>query len=618
MKKYLNLFKALPVQQRSRGFSTKYMDKGVLVEDSVLLAYGGRNLPQLVQDLVPANSQMNQTFHKSWRKVRDASIEQLVAEQITHYFTTYGLERMGLYNEETVYIPNEQLELEDEGGITFYTLRGITADEIGARVRSLISSGMALSDSDLNDLVDVIKEQKLSINPADSKNKEMRVRLYNMLGITPEDPTEYLRLQVFRATDSTLLIKSKDSIEAIKASLNKDAFGKSTNVFRRYEEEYGLAGLASIFYRFKPIFLAFKNKASANSVNRIRKMAVKHHKPMPEDYLSATTKHLRNGTFEVEKLQEALKRSNTFRKVKLAQALQLYGNTSLSGIVYSIRNGKSYATTANPLGANVDDALFTVMDSLAKDLEHLRDKKIYMDAGLVAPTSGKMFCGDVPFGSHFSSPESLVLGVSWKDISTRVDLDLSILSVSGKTGWDGRYRNDDFLFSGDITSAPKGATEAHLVRKKAKDGIYLLNLNYYNGYEGNEDVPFILFVAKEEEYKQMDKNAMMSRSNMLFWAESSISSKHKQKVIGVLKIKDGVKTFHAFELKTGKGISSRSDEKSRNTIAFYDKYLESLLDLRTLVEWAGAKLVSSPDEADIDLSMASLTKDTLMGLMTGR
>lgn len=612
MNAYLNLFKAAPVLVRTNSFSTDYIEYGVLVEDSVVSKYTKEQIIGLVRHLVPTKSQMAKTFHKSWKKIRDASIEQLVAEQLIHYFTTYGLESLGFYSADTVYIPDEKLELDGTAGITFYVLRGITYDEITNGVHNIISSGIALSDSDLKDLVTVIEQQSLPVDPSVSNNKELSVRLYDMLKITPSDPVEYLRLQVYRATGSTLLIKSRDAIEAIS---NADV----GNVFSEYEKLYGLVKLASIFYRFKSLFLAFKNNHSASTVNRIRRLATKYHRPMPEDYLGSVTKHLRNGTLDIDKLRGSLTKANVFRKIKLSQALQFYGDTSASGVVYSIRNGKSFATTINPLNADADEALLSVMESLADDLSHLCGKRVYMDAGLVAPTSGKMFYGNVPFGSYFSTDDSLVLGVSWNDVDTRrVDLDLSIISAFGKIGWDGRYRDADFLFSGDITAAPKGATEAHLVRDGAHDGVYLLNLNYYNAYDRDLKVPFTLFVTRESEFKKMKSNSMMLQDNMLFWADSVIDGKQKQKTIGVLKIDNGIKRFHAFEFKVGKSITAHNDNKSMNTIAFYNKYLDSLVSMKELLVWVGAVVVDNLDEADVDLSMKSLTKSDLIDLMTGK
>jgi hypothetical protein len=610
MIEYLNLFKALPVKERTSSFSTDYLKQGVLVEDSVVSSYSKAAISSLIAKLIPTDSQINKTFHKSWKKVRDASIQQLVIEQLIHYFTTYGLENLGFYNNDTVYLPNEQLDLEASGGIAFLVLKGITLDEISSRVQNILSSGMALSDSDLDDLVAVIQSQELHISISECNNREMKVRLYDLLRIVPGDPVEYLRLQVYRATESTMLIKSQEAIMTISNNVKR-------NVFVEYEKMFGLTRLAPIFHRFKPLFLAFKNKKSANTINRIRRLAVKHHQPMPEDYLASVTKHIRNGTFNVKKFYTSLENANVFRKIKLVQALRFYENKDVSGVVYSVRNGRSFTSATTPIG-NASEAIFVTMKSLAEDLKHLKDKKVYVHPGLVAPTSGKMFYGDLPIGSFFSTKDSLVLGVSWKDAKNyRVDLDLSMISIGGKIGWDSGYRNKDFLFSGDITAAPDGATEAHLVRAGIRDGIYLLNLNYYNAYNDSPEVPFTAFVAKENEFERMNKNAMVSQDNMLFWANSTIDPKRSQKSIGVLKIHNGVKTFHIFESKMGRGMTAHNDERSRNMISFYDIYLKSLLDMKTLLWWADAKLVDNPKEADIDLSLSSLTKDTLIKLLTG-
>lgn len=609
MIEYVNLFKSLPVPTRTKTFSTDFLDRGVLVEDSVAEAYPRATLLDMIEKLIPSDAEMNKTFHKSWRKVRDASLEQLVVEQVIHYFTTYGFESMGFYNEDSVYVPNERLELEAKGGVTFLVLKGITKDEVADRVQKILESGIALSDSDLDDLVDVVQHASVHVDLDKCANREMRVRLWDMLGETPKDPVEYLRLQVYRVTESTMLIKSPEVIKDISDRVRK-------NVFTAYEKAYGLEGLASIFYRFKPLFLAFKNGKSANTVNRIRKLANKHHKPMPEDYLGATVKHLRDETFDRKLFAAALSKANVFRKIKLLQALRFYANEAASGVIYSVRNGKAFVSQTTPVEGAGEPGVI-LLNSLGEDLQYLKGKSVYVPAGLVAPTSGKMFYGDLPVGSSFTTEDSLVVGVSWHDVkSYRVDLDLSALSLVGKIGWDGGYRNADFLWSGDITAAPNGATEALLVRKNVEDGIYLFNLNYYNGWGDAPEVPYKMFVTEESEFKRIDGNAAMSQDNMLFWADSSIDAKRSHKSIGVLKVNDGVKTFYAFESKIGRGASARNDGRSNNMISYYSVYLDSLVQMDKLLGSAGAKLVDDPKDADIDLSLPSLTKDALISVLS--
>jgi len=613
----LSLFKAAPVDKNSKTFSMDYINFGVLVEESVISKYSKRKVKEFVMDLVPANSELNKTFHKSWDKVKDSPIGILVAEQILHYMSTYGLAEMGLYNDSTVYIPNEELNLDDDGETTFYVLRGITVDEMLVRTNKILSTGVALNDNDLDSFIKIIKKYKLAIDPSLCRNREMAVRLYSILKITPEDPLEFLRLQVFIATGKSMLIKNKDTIEAISEEVRG-------NVFKKFEKKYGLTGLASIFYRFKPLFLAFKNHKSASTVNQIRRLAVKHHKPMAEDCIASVTKNLRNGSFNLKKLKSSLSNANIFRKIKLAQALGFYNNKDAEGVVYSIRNGKSFTSVTTPV--DTSKAATATLNSIGDSLKHLKGKRVYIDSNLAAPTSGKMFLGDVPFGSSFSTNKSMVVGVCWKNEKTgrAIDLDLSIISLDGKVGWDGSYRDDNFLFSGDITSAPNGATEAFNIQSDAEDGTYLLNLNYYNAHDCDYDsgsdgaaVPFRMFVANHSEFVK-NKNSMVSQKRMLFWADSDIDAKCKQKAVGIIKIKDGVKTFYAFESKTGNRMTSSVGEQSRNMIDFYDKYLDSLLSIRSLLELSGAKVISDKNkDFDIDLSLHSLTKDKLINLLVG-
>ena len=100
-------------------------------------------------------------------------------------------------------------------------------------------------------------------------NKETKIMLYDYMNIVPENPTEFLRYIIFKATDNALLIKNETTIEKIKESKNLDV----TGLFRRYKEQHGLERLATIFHRFKPLFLAFKtNSQLSRYINKTRKL----------------------------------------------------------------------------------------------------------------------------------------------------------------------------------------------------------------------------------------------------------------------------------------------------------------------------------------------------------
>ena len=82
------------------------------------------------------------------------------------------------------------------------------------------------------------------------------------LNLFPENPTEFLRFIVYKATDKTLLIKSSEVIDEIRESQK----GKDiVRLFNDYKNQYGLERLAEIFYRFKPIFLAMRHIGENNA-----------------------------------------------------------------------------------------------------------------------------------------------------------------------------------------------------------------------------------------------------------------------------------------------------------------------------------------------------------------
>lgn len=113
----IRLFKAVEVtdKNKTREIPTEIMaetiQRGFVFSPVVAGNVSDHNLTKLIETIEKevglTPEKLNSSFHKSWEKIRDASDEQLLIEQLIHYFTTYGLENMGLYNKDTVYIPNE-------------------------------------------------------------------------------------------------------------------------------------------------------------------------------------------------------------------------------------------------------------------------------------------------------------------------------------------------------------------------------------------------------------------------------------------------------------------------------------------------------------------------------
>jgi len=305
---------------------------------------------------------------------------------------------------------------------------------------------------------------------------------------------------VYQATNNTLLIKNKATIEAIEKNLVENKTGnKIEKLFIKYcAKDYGDVSLSTIFYRFKPLFLAFKSLKKVHPLlNKIRKLAVKNHKPMEEDYLNTVTAKIKKGErINKKELIKRLEEVNIFRKIRLAYALNFRTKNQVDSIVYRIRNGKGWATEFDfNKKEETIKVLEIVLESITTDIEkNVKGKKIYIPKEVVytLPSTEKQFTGSIPTGSYVKLSKDMIVGIHWENFKNkRVDLDLSMLSETGKIGWNSYYRNEErtLLFSGDVTDAPlpKGATELFYVQRQVKD-VNLLFVNNYTYDNYNDDL----------------------------------------------------------------------------------------------------------------------------------
>ena len=329
MKETIKLFKGLPIESKKTRKGTKALHEatlrnGFIFSPEVIGNYTDDELMKIVEDLKLNLSaiELNNMFHKSWQKIKYANIRQLVMEQLLHYITTYGFEELNIYDENSVYIPNEKLDIPDiDTDLKFTVIKGLTKEELKEKVLTMINSGIALKEETIKDIVVVAKYVELLVEDVDViKNKEVKVIMYDELNLIPESPIEFLRFIMYKTTGKTLLIKNMGLISEIKINDGKEV----ADLFLLYKTTYGLEKLAQIFYRYKPLFLALKvNKALKIYVNKIRKLAVKNHKPMPADYLNDITANLNKGIkIDTEVLIKELSKVNTFRKIRLAYALK--------------------------------------------------------------------------------------------------------------------------------------------------------------------------------------------------------------------------------------------------------------------------------------------------------
>ena len=84
----------------------KTIPLGFIFDRRILPDYSSREIDKIIgivkKEFCVTGREMNSSFHKSWAKVRDASMAQLIVEQIIHYITTYGYREVGMYDDDTV------------------------------------------------------------------------------------------------------------------------------------------------------------------------------------------------------------------------------------------------------------------------------------------------------------------------------------------------------------------------------------------------------------------------------------------------------------------------------------------------------------------------------------
>ena len=641
----IRLFKALPIKTRRKkspteGLLKKTIERGFVFAPEVIANYSNYDeLIKLVEEVYGITAEkINASFHKSWKKVKETDIEQLVVEQWAHYLTTYGkkdpigyilekdiskvpidFDASKLYDGDYVYIPDEILELSglewDEAKLV--VIKGYTKQELKKKLLALLESGIALKEETIKDITDVALFVNVNGEEiANIKNKEVRTILYDYFDLFPNKPIEFLRYCVYVATDTTLLIKSKELIAKIKEGKNI----KIVKLFKRYEEVNGLEILAEIFYRFKPIFLAFRtNRTLKTIINKIRKLAIKYHRPMKEDYLNEVTAKIKKGRIlDIDRLEEELERVNVFRKIRLAYALK-FRTKDVDSILYRIRNGKAYATDFFFSGKErAKQILAIVLDSITENIrENVEGKKIYIPdyINYSLPATEKQFTGNFPSGTYISIPQDMIVGIHWENVKrNRIDLDLSTISSAGKFGWDGSYRNDEgsILFSGDVTDAPrpKGATELFYMKRQLKDSLILM-LNYYN-YDDEINVPFKIIVAKEK-VKNFRNNYMVNPNDIVSVVQSEISQ--RQKILGLLITTMDESRFYFVETSIGTSITARDSEVSKNSRKYLINFYQNSIELKDILLKSGAEIVDDKDKGDIDLSPESLEKDSILNLL---
>ena len=576
------------------------------------------------QFIYSISGNVNSTFYQNWEDVTSKTRFELFIDQLLHYVTTYGTD---FACEGNGYVPNSTpvgpvyISLFKD----YKVIMPCTEEDVYNRCMDMLTSGIAMKQATIETIVDYVVEY-VTVNDLlttgeldidDIANREAVTLLCDELGIAPNKKFDLFRYIMYKTTGSTLIIKNKPTINAIIRSNTQFDFNTLS--------DKQLIGLASIFYRFKPLFLAFKKTCNtgayystpvtsrnAHVINKIRRMAPKYHTPLAESVMATMLGKAHDSTV----ITETATQMNTFQIIRLMNTIIERLNRTDEKAMYIVRNGKMFVKDAKSYDGMIT-YYATVFNILKNELvSRLSEKATYVkypkNMVLACPTSEKNFVGDLPFGTYMDLQDSdSFIGIYWKEEWGTHDFDLSVLNINGiKVGWDSRYYSDnqDVVYSGDMTSARPEATEIMLFKKGATDGSVMVNR--YNGRDGSK---FRFFGGVEPNMK-LRRNYMVDPNFIKFSAD--VVSDTVEKTIGLLN--DG--RFYVMALGSGNSIVSSHKGSTQNE-RYYASVLkaQSYLKLNFILSAAGFIDVDSVEELPKDaqiLDLTQMSRDTLINLFS--
>jgi hypothetical protein len=518
----------------------------------------------------------NATFYKTIEQVAGSIRLELLMDQLVHYHTTYGASR-----QVKPFIVNDN-PIDIEKVIYIDT---ITEEQAITECQQMLYSGVALSQEAIENIL-LILDDRFDVNAI--KNKEALCIICYKTLVYPNNAEDILRLLVYMATGKTMLIKDKATLAAIAASY--------VIIENNLTEK-----LSEVFYRFKDIFISFKNNpVNKHTVNRIRKLAKKHHKPFVPTFWSDVLSKQK----ELSEIKKRVAELTNFKKISILNAIlaERHNNSSVKPFV--IRNGSFWIKTET---GNVIDKqktayhrdLYNILyDSLMESI-CMNRCEINLPEHLIvmAPTSEKNFMGEIPIYSYVELEDDAIIGINWREADGAQDLDISFFDSNGKKiGWDSRYYNASktFIYSGDMTRANPQATEI-LYRKKRSDIVGIVKVAPYCFCKGFTDARYKVFFAIQQ-MTNVTKNYMVNPKNIIYQYDDMIGG---GKSLGVFA--DNKFIFCNFIERHGR-VSQRSVTDLQ--LHYLQHTHGHLLTLEEILTNAGFTITKSAD--------CKLSKDTIL------
>lgn len=502
-----------------------------------------------------------------------ADLFDLLYKQVLHYVEVYGLNSPGMFNLE-----------QDGNTITKLNfIKGVTNDELQSLVLDLLYGNKPVKH--VEELQNVVTHFNIPFDFDKIQNNEMRIRLYDETIHSFNDGDDAVRYMVFKNTDESLLIKSKEVIDSMSSNKIPVAF---------FEKHAYV--LSQVFNRHKKIIMAAKNRNTKSVINKISKMSKTTHKPIMESF---SKKFVSVALSKGVSIHDANKISMR-DKMKIINLLE-YKKLQNTTDAFIVRNGKIHVEPNRTIKnqEQVQMVIDLLLESLKNDLSHLNGSKILLDKNVDygMPISRKQTVGQLPFGSTVEVEGTISSGVYWKNEWGASDLDLSTINLNGeRVGWGdiSGYTHNDIKYSGDMTYADPWATE-FMTSTNASYGLFL------NIFNGSSSADYELIVGNQTgKSKDWVDNPIVREKTTL---------KSRSNVIGFVK---GNK-YIAFNGRMGSNyISGNPKDK-----AIISRGLAKMWTVKELLDYCNINydIESDGTEYDYDLTYLSFSFDKLEKLL---
>ena len=551
-------------------------------------------------------SNYNSTFYKTWEDVTSRSRLELAIDQLINYAITYGLGESFTMND------SDYSEVPDIS--KYKVILPISRKDLRTKCINVLYSGIALKQDTVTALCDFVCEEAFDWEMDKVANKEAQCYLMDKTGIMPSDVFAIVRYINYKVTGETQIIKDKSLMIKYEYSRGFDLSKLDEGTLER---------LSSVFYRFKPLFLGLRKQSKDNKVivNKLRRMAVKNHKPFQAGFWETVVSTPMAMQTVVERLEKD--KPSNFKLIRLIQAIRenraklgsAYGIYSM----YTIRNGRVWFKKEDtPAALDMKygwwDALETILyNELVKRLSKKAcNVKLPEELQLACPTSEKNFIGNIPFGSYYDMQPHNMFGIYWREEWGTRDFDLSFIDYNGnKIGWNSNFFDTgrNIIYSGDMTSANPEASEVIYMKDSCPGGM--IKVNRYSGNPGSK----FKFCVAQSAVDSLPRNYMIDPNTIKF--ETEVVSTDAESFIGFV----ADNRLYMCDFKSGNGhVSNSVHGKGMSTNEYVEilkRKARSFVDLRTLLEDAGFN-IRKQDRKDnpIELDLSDLKKDTLIDLLS--